>query len=211
VLSVFLDPDCATGTTKTLTVSSACTGPTFGSGGSVAAPEPSGTCTASGGTAAIAAPSWGTAARACMASVTTGSCGAGACVANPPSGTSICILQSGVATTCPAGYNAAAPQVFYTGVDDTRGCSACTCGSVSGVSCNIGSPAINLFGTPSCSTATSTLSAPSDCTVLPGEFYASLASGAPTLSGTPSCSVADGGTPTGSANPTGPTSFCCLP
>jgi hypothetical protein len=213
VLSIFEDTQCTKpATPQTATVSSSCSPVlALALAVTVAAPLPTGgSCAPSGGALTAPAAAWSTRAQACPISV-PGSCsGGGLCVPGQPASSSVCVMKPGTETLCPPGYPSG-PQVFYTGVDDTRGCSACTCGSPSGATCAIGSPAIDAFVTPPCTaTPNLTLTAPSPCTALGGALFMELVS-QPMVSGQGTCAVSGGGMPSGAATPTGATSFCCLP
>ena len=120
-----------------------------------------------------------------------------------PFGTSSCVMQPGAATACPAGY-ATGPQVFYAGMADQRGCSACTCGAPAGAECTIGAPAIsNCIG--------GSLNAPNACVAFTGPEPVELAPTANmTLAAAGACTPSGGG-PSGVASGTGATSFCCSP
>ncbi|MBW2458042.1 MAG: hypothetical protein JRI68_26290 [Deltaproteobacteria bacterium] len=96
----------------------------------------SGSCTAAGGTATVPAP-WGAEVRSCVMGGTFGAgCNSGeVCV--PSAGTDyprICVTRAGD-YTCPNGWSG---ETAYGGANDTRDCSACSCGSASGVSCSAG-------------------------------------------------------------------------
>ena len=208
VVTAYDTPACST-SNMTVTPTSSCS-PIFAPAVTVAAPALSGSCAASGGSPTTQPPAWNTAARACPISA-PGTCAGGSlCVFGQPASSSVCVMQSDAVTTCPASYPVG-PQIFYTGVSDSRGCSACTCGAVSGVTCTIASSAVEAFVKPGCPTpADVTLSAPSTCTSLSGALFLELAA-TPVLSGQGSCAVSGGGAATGAATPTDATSFCCLP
>ncbi len=208
VLTAFEAPDCSSsGTTQA--VSSSCGGPIFATAVSVAAPQPTGSCTPSGGVATAASPTWGSQARACPVGP-SGTCSGGRlCIPAPPASSAVCVMAQGAVTTCPVGYSSG-PQIFYGGLDDTRGCTPCTC-AVSGVTCTIASPAIGAFDSPACSGSPAVpLSAPSACTSLGTSLFLELLA-TPAPSGTGSCSTSGGGMPTGMATGANAMSFCCLP
>jgi hypothetical protein len=207
VVTGFDAPGCSSGGT-TQTISSSCT-PILAAAVTVAVPQPTGSCTPSGGVATTTPPAWMTQARACPVSP-SGTCSGGAlCVPAQPASNAVCVMQPGAATACPAGYPSG-PQIFYTGVDDARGCTTCTCGAVSGVTCTIASPAVGAFDSPTCTTTpTVSLSAPSACTSLGTSLFVELVA-TPVLSGQGSCTTSGGGAPTGTATGTGAASFCCL-
>ena len=163
-------------------------GSTFTSGGSCAA-SPSTT---------VPPTSWGGQARACAptTTVTAAGCTAGSVCAPTADPTfALCIERAGV-VACPAG-SYSSQHVEYTGVTDSRSCSSCTCGPVQNVNCNgtwycyaagCSGPPSNNFGCGFCNTYAS------------GMYVASPSGG--------SCS-ASSVSPTGSATPTGATTFCC--
>jgi hypothetical protein len=207
VVTAFDAPGCSGGGTMQ-TVSSSCA-TIFAAAVTVAAPQPTGSCTPSGGVATTTPPVWNTQARACPLSP-SGTCSGGSlCVPAQPASSAVCVMQSGAATMCPAGYTSG-PQIFYMGVDDARGCTPCTCGAVSGVTCTIATPAIDIYEDPACAMTPTGLSAPSACTS-PGAILSAELVAAPVLSGQGSCSSTGGGTTTGTATGTGAMSFCCLP
>jgi hypothetical protein len=120
-----------------------------------------------------------------------------------PFSTGVCIAQPGAATTCPSAYPIG-PQVFYTGVDDQRGCAACQCVGPGGGACLAPSPAVT-----ACQPASGSWDAPGTCSSITGPEEVKLAAPA-TLVDAGSC-AASGGAPSGDATPTGATSFCCAP
>lgn len=120
-----------------------------------------------------------------------GTCGAGdQCVPAAPAGFAVCVEQAGD-LTCPFGTK----QLEYGGVNDTRGCSSCTCNGPTGFACG-GSTVV--YTANDCSGASSPLQCgPAGNSV---QFVASPGGtcGASSVSAT------------GSATPTGPVTFCCL-
>ena len=154
---------------------------------------------------------WATSAHACTASVAPApaDCPAGNVCAPAPAApflTSLCVEQAGD-VPCPspdssAGYSV--KHLYYGSVDDLRGCSACSCASVSGPSCSV---TVNQFASTDggCSGMPVSYGAgrclpvqqPADLQLA---LTASLASCAATLT-----------TPTGAATPTRPMTFCCTP
>jgi len=126
-----------------------------------------------------------------------------------PFGSSLCIAQAGVLICPSADYTAR--RIYYGGFDDSRDCSACGCGDVTGATC---SATLEVF-TPSASptglgcTAGQPIDyiAPVSCAPVqqPGDFRLTTAiANAGTCAGSPV-------TPTGGVSPSGPTTFCCLP
>jgi hypothetical protein len=83
-------------------------------------------------------PTWMSVGEACGGVMPTGiGCsGSQVCLPKPAAGfqPNVCIMKAGE-NTCPAGQFSQ-QHVFYTGFTDTRGCSACSCGSPSGSTCS---------------------------------------------------------------------------
>jgi hypothetical protein len=103
------------------------------------------------------------------------------------------------------------PHVFYQGVADGRGCAACTCGAPGGGGC---AAEIWIYGDDACATVASyAVTVGSDTAAcvdtLPGAALGSKAASAPTYTAG-ACQPA-GGTPVGSVDLLGPTTFCCIP
>ncbi|HEX8796330.1 MAG TPA: hypothetical protein VF765_35510 [Polyangiaceae bacterium] len=117
----------------------------------------------------------------------------------------LCIMHDGDAA-CPAlGYSV--KHVLYAGIDDTRDCTACTCGGVTGSSCTT---TLLTFppGTPGCTATPNTLTAPVTCsTGIPAQQSNALLK----MGATGGTCTPGNVQPTGSATPAGPTTFCCLP
>lgn len=130
--------------------------------------------------------------------------------ARPPGGGfRLCIYQKGD-NDCPNLGPYQEKHVFYDGFEDTRTCSACTCGPVSGSTC---STQVTIFTDDACSTqlvaATVTASASSCHDVPAGSALGSKSATAPAYeAGT--CQPS-GGEPMGMASPVGPSTFCCIP
>ena len=213
VVSIYEGASCSGNPTTTGTPSTSCTisAELLLALVSVSAPALTGSCAPGTSTPTTTPPSWGMVARACpLSGGTPGGCSTGAtCEPPQPASTSVCVMQTGAATSCPSSYPSG-PQIFYTGVMDGRGCAACTCSAPAGASCTIASPAVDTYTQPGCTTPDLMLSAPSSCTAVTEDIALELVA-SPMLSGTAACAVSGGGTPTGMALPTGATSFCCLP
>src|SRR5262249_39641412 len=135
-----------------------------------------------------------------------------ACRPKPPApfASHLCVSKPGD-VACPTGSVYSDRQVFYTDLNDSRGCSDCTCGAASGGSCQI---TIHLFSDPAQGVCSS-------------EEVSFLAGQCQNLSGNPgvygrtdvvtqapaggSCPVTGGGMATGTAVPESPRTFCCVP
>ena len=103
------------------------------------------------------------------------------------------------------------PHVFYDGVADGRGCSACACGVAEGGAC---SAEIWIYGDGACATVASYAvtvgsGAPACVDTLPGAALGSKSASAPVY--VAGACQPSGGAPVGSAEPSGPTTFCCIP
>jgi hypothetical protein len=190
---------CTCGTSSNQTAPNTCVGG-FVTGGSPVVVG--GQCTPN---AAVTVPvtSWGGMARACAPTTSPVSCdGGGVCLPPVDPTFSLCIQQSGE-VSCPAGTGYGNQHVEYTGVDDTRGCAACTCGSPSGISCG---GAWNIYSDGSCQTGVNSVGPGfGPCTGYGNSGGSGQYKPAPS-GGTCAPST---GTPTGSATPTGATTFCC--
>ncbi|MCC6901111.1 MAG: hypothetical protein IT377_19215 [Polyangiaceae bacterium] len=184
-----------------------------------------GTCNStSQGTINKPAPKYSKSVRACGDPTgTTGSCGASnTCVPPAPSGftNNICIYQTGD-VACPGGAWAK-KSVFYTAnPTDTRACSACGCGSPTG---NCTGATLELYTDGSCTQEKDTIAtaemggctnikvdsspvASPGCNGTGGDSRSLKLVGGTASGGT--CPTT-GGTVTGSADPAGPVTFCCL-
>lgn len=151
---------------------------------------------------------WGTYARACASTVAIAAsdCQAGsvcAPAAAAPYGATLCISQDGDVACPSTGYTT--KRVLSGGASDSRGCSACTCGSPAGASC-AGSIEAYASSDGSCSGGAVTYGLPATCYALnqPADLRVVVTPTAGTC--TPS-SVS----PTGSAVATNPETVCCLP
>jgi hypothetical protein len=156
--------------------------------------------------------SWATTAQACSSTtaVVQDDCQAGSVCAPKPSapyGATLCISQLGD-VSCPPGSGGAgysSKQVFYGGVDDLRTCTACTCGSLGGATCSASFEAYSSTD-GSCTGGGDTYAAPFSCEAVdqPADFRLTI------IAQNGSCGASQV-TATGSATPTNPTTFCCLP
>jgi hypothetical protein len=209
VMTFFFDSSCQSAA-GTQTVTSSCQPTTIAQSVTVAAPVASGgMCATTGGVATTTPLTWGNVARACApTSTVVGGCPAGQVCGQAPASpfsSGACVMQAGIATACPPAYPTG-PQVFYAGVDDPRTCSACQCGAPTGAQCTIGSPAINncIGGSLNAPNACVAFTGPSPVTLVPTAMLTLADAGACTA-------TAGGGTATGTATPSSPTSFCCSP
>jgi hypothetical protein len=154
--------------------------------------------------------SWQTTARGCDYSGPndTGGCtGGDLCIAKPssPFGTVACIYQAGD-VPCPQGPYTV-KQTYYRSVADSRGCTPCTCGAPTGVSCALSGSlsTYSTFGNP-CSNVIATAQADGSCVMTHGGVgIQGLVTATPSGGSCAAASVS----PTGSATPTGPTTVCC--
>jgi hypothetical protein len=175
-----------------------------------------GSCAASGGAASLSAVSFSKLSRTCTATTGPGGgcTGAQVCVAKPAAGShGVCVSQpvSGSAL-CPSGYAHAFVVVpTATSYDDTRACTSCSCGGVSGASC---SATATLFGGADCDAGTNALPPP----ILPADGVCQTVATSPTtfLGGSLQSTVtsqgscaADGGAATGTVTPVSQTAYCC--
>jgi len=209
VMTFYFDSSCQNAA-GTQTVTSSCQPTTIAQSVTVAAPlAAGGTCGSDGGVATTTPPTWGQVARACSPTSTApGSCPGGQVCASAPASpfsTSVCVMQTGIATACPTAYPTG-PQVFYAGVADMRTCSPCQCSAPTGAQCTIGSPAVtNCIG--------GSLNAPNACAAFTGPSPVMLTNPSQLVLANPgSCTVtAGGGAATGTATGSTPSSFCCSP
>jgi hypothetical protein len=205
-VNVSASSGCASGTTCVGTMPGhQCVAWNVGSpGGSACSATPpsaqvtGGSCAASPSTTVPVA-MWSGQARAC--SPPAGACAGGACTtpALDPS-FKLCVEQQGE-QSCPAGWSQ--QHVEYATANDTRGCSACSCGALSGVSCD------PMASAPPISDVS--FYSDSQCTTLPTSYLCSTpypyARYEPTPTGG-SCAPSTVA-PTGSATASGAVTFCC--
>ena len=149
-------------------------------------------------------PSWKSAVLGCGSlSLAPGGCAGGnVCVPQPgaPFASGACVRQAGD-LPCPAGPYTKR-RVVYGGADDTRGCSACSCGTPSGGSCQ-GTLALR-SGVGCTGNNLGSGSVPGCVTKPAGSGY--FVANASLVGAT--CQQS-GGAPTGTVTPTGPTTVCC--
>jgi hypothetical protein len=117
----------------------------------------------------------------------------------------VCVLQQGTGG-CPGGEYVI-PHVYYGTAQDTRGCSACTCG-VPAVACNANAQVV-LWARSDCdggeSQAVSPL--PSGCVAPSFKMQGATFTTTPTDAG---CAPT-GGQPIGGVAPQNPVTICCTP
>jgi hypothetical protein len=174
--------------------------------------------TASGGscmasvTRAVAPASWKVGARACVSALGAGpgGCDVGSvCTAQPgaPFAASICVAQTGD-VPCEGAYTAR--RVFYAGILDTRDCSPCSCGDVTGATCSASIDVFNLAVIPTgpCSGLPTTyqVSTPPGCDPVqqPADFRLNVSAKGGACTPTPVM-------PVGNVAAAQPTTFCCWP
>jgi hypothetical protein len=174
-----------------------------------------GTCTPSQQTPMIAPVAWDVAGEACGgAQTSTKGCNAGlTCMPKPqaPFVSGVCIYQTGD-LTCPPGQFSQ-KHLLYQGSNDMRTCSDCACGAPAGGDC---SAAVTIYsdGTVNtCNSLVATINVNSQtgaCANLTGN-PATIGRKATLSAPTGGSCPATGGQPMGTATPTMPTTFCCIP
>lgn len=178
------------------------------------APSPTGGSCAPKTSSTIAASRWATTARICSM---TGSGDEGAAlddVSTPPTPTApyrtgLCVYRVGdpPPATCPADYPSG-PLLYFSGLSDTRTCSACQCGAPSGGSCE---GILRVFAHSGCSgpVDTTAYSAGSGCLV--GSLFDSPNSVTTDLTVTDpgECEVEIPPRIEGDLSATGATAVCC--
>lgn len=174
-----------------------------------------GGCKASGGDPAILPASFSRTARACAPAVTPDQ---GTCRTNelclpspaPPFEPRFCVSQTGVAAACPGAPYTDGPHVYYgDGITDTRACSACACGGVTGAECTLSVAAGFRYLDPSCGTTGIPFAVPTSCAAFQGGSPFRVP-GTPELKTVGTCPPT-GGAPIGAATGTAPVTFCCTP
>jgi hypothetical protein len=162
---------------------------------------------AGGGVGPLGTPSWTTTTLACGGPV--GSCGqSGTSVCAPPPaapyGGSVCMIRSGD-VSCPLGY----PQKHTVGDDtsftDTRGCSACGCGTPATSDCTL---TYRLYHLNGCGNLVIALPADGACHPAQAMNLDVNAYSAKTTVSVGPCPPT-GGAPTGAVTPGKPTTVCC--
>jgi hypothetical protein len=143
-------------------------------------------------------PNWQTLGRACGGATPGGTCGSGqVCLPALPNGFESCVYQAGD-VSCPSSYPQ--KQLFYDGASDTRSCSTCSCGNLTGT-CE---GTVGFSNSSSCGTATIVVDIGACTTGVSGTHAKYTAYQATGVACTPSNS-----TLSGSVTPTNPVTFCC--
>jgi hypothetical protein len=174
--------------------------------GYIGAKLPAGTqsCSPSEQSPAVSDPSWQLDMLACSAgdSLVRGGCKREElCAPKLPSDAELCIVHDGD-VACPDGAYSE-KRTFYTGFDDSRDCSACSCAQ----DCNYDWKVFGAADTNCSQPALVTVSGEMCVGVTPDvdKVRVGLA-----ITGDGSC-AASGGDPTGGVDPTGPITACCVP
>jgi hypothetical protein len=153
----------------------------------------------------VAPPVWGRRARQCLPAE-PGTCPEEAPECSPPSGFALCVHRDGEAS-CPEWYPRR--EVFYRGVDDTRGCTACSCGEPADSGCTVLASA---FQDGACGALAGALLVTSEtgdgCVDIPPGLALGGKTAEVVSSSTGTCAPA-GGEPTGRAAPILPVTVCC--
>jgi hypothetical protein len=220
---VYNDMGCATPCASVATVGSGCTvlqpvSPTCGSQGSIesTAPKPTGgTCLPHGTTVDGGAPTWTTSARLCSTTPSSAGCSSNQfCMPAPPGQfPSMCIYQTGATLACPdAGYTVG-PYTYYSGANDERSCSTCSCPTPpTGGTCT---GEVDLYSGSECDGSAPWPSINDGGTSCPPSFTltgsaAGSVQGSFTLTTAGECSAGTT-SPEGGVTPTGATTVCCMP
>lgn len=136
---------------------------------------------------------------------------AGAGATTGPYATSPCVYQVGGSppSACPAAYPDG-PRIYYSTIDDTRGCSECTCGEPTGGLC---AGTITVFSQPDCGGDTSgtayALASACQQIDLPNGSPVSLLAAA-SLMAAGECAIAQAAVPTGGLATVGVVTVCCM-
>lgn len=144
---------------------------------------------------------WNATIRTCRVPENALSCSdGGVCLPAQPEGfeDNWCMYKQGD-HECPAGPYGN-KSIFWSGAEDTRGCSNCTCGT-SGTSCS--DTQVEIYDLPNCEGAPSTtITAGGACMMVTGQSFAGSSASA-------SCPVTTMAEPVGSVAPMGEFTFCC--
>jgi hypothetical protein len=164
-------------------------------------------------TKVVPPPAWSVAVSACISGLGNNQAsdctGGDICTHLPsPPYEDICIAQAGIIAACPPGRYTDR-RIYTAAFDDTRDCAPCTCGAVTGATCNSELDVFPSAGTaPTCPGAAQVIyTAPTSCSFIQkaGDFRLQA-----TLANVGSCSAAPPAA-IGVLAGAQPTTFCCLP
>ena len=145
-----------------------------------------------------APPAWGATASLCAPTMRPPTCDDGICV--PAVGPPICIVREGE-HPCPEGpYRAG--STWFTGVQDERACTSCTCGTPSGMQCEGVLSALEQHDSGDCSGA-------SVDSVMIGACGVATTSARYVPQDLGACTAVVDTEPVGQATPAGPVTVCC--
>ena len=146
--------------------------------------------------------SWASSVTVCMAPSGIGECEQGRCAAAVPDSFDgeLCISKAGEHDCPDSAYTAR--QMNYAGLDDSRGCSTCSCGT-SGGECQA---TLTGHANGDCTGSTDNVDV-GDCDGF-GVNLGDYGLSATFTGGVPTC-ASSGGEPIGAATPTGPVTVCC--
>jgi hypothetical protein len=172
-------------------------------------PSATAPCTMTGGSVDVRPPvEWMSAVVGCKAASSALKqidCAAGEVCApapSPPFDSSLCVFQVGD-VSCP-GAPYSNRIVAYEGVDDARGCTACTCKVTPGTCTGT----VNAFSDSDCKTPFGSSMGFGGCVEVSGSsIYAEVLTADPPT--TLACGTT-GGQPTGTATPANPVTICCM-
>ena len=162
------------------------------------------TCSPSAQNPVVPAAGWAQNVLACAPSAALARAGCDAeevCAHEAPFDGALCVVKSGD-HACPAGAYSDR-RLYYSSIDDTRGCSACGCHHDCAYTWQIFDAA-----DAACQTPLLTLSSPNQCAAVTPSA-GKIRVGA-TITGSGAC-AASGGTPTGAATAQSPITVCCVP
>lgn len=124
-------------------------------------------------------------------------------IADAPFASPACIWTDGD-VDCPAGSDYATRTLLHRDIDDTRGCTACTCGEIGGTCTGT----LELRAQASCAGAVvGQIDVGADCELVAG---AVVSAQLVEFEANGTCGAASGAQPAGSATATDPITVCCL-
>ena len=151
----------------------------------------------------LPAPTFAHQGAVCQPAHAGAACRGGSCTPSPPPVSGACVFAMGQ-LDCPARYPH--QTLLYGGTEDTRGCTACSCGAPAGSFCQ---GATYLYADSACAAQYGPISNDGSCVsftgIAPMGSLLVVATSAP-LGG--AC-AASGSSPTGAAVPTAPVTVCC--